>query len=131
MFRKAQMDRKARQVALQIGGSRVMVGAAASLATRPSLRALGFDAENPSVRALARVLGARDLAMGSLTLAMRDDPVALRHVILASSLLDAADAVGFGAATGDPATRRPGVVGVLSGGAAAVAGFWAWRRLGG
>ena len=128
--RPKQMDPLARRVALQIGGSRVGVGAAAFFATRPSLRALGFGASDSTGQTLAKVLGARDIGVGWLTLAVRDDPRALRSVILASSCLDLADAVAFGVAAGKEETRRPGIVGVVSGGAAAVAGFWAWRRLG-
>lgn len=130
MFRRAQIDPLARQVALGIGGSRVGVGVAAFFATRPALRAIGFDDGNPTSRSLARVLGARDLGLGSLTLAVRDDPSALRAVTLAASCLDLADAVAFGIAARNPETVRPGLIGVLSGGGAAIAGFWAWRRLG-
>jgi len=118
-------------VALALGGSRVGVGVAAFFMTRPSLRALGFDAGNATGRSLAKVLGARDLALGSLALAVRDDPSALRTVVLAASCLDLADAVAFGIAARDPETVRPGIIGVLSGGGAALTGFWAWRRLGG
>lgn len=131
MFRRRQPDPIARQVALGIGGSRVGVGIAAFFATRPALRALGFSESDTSGRTVARVLGARDLGVGWLTLAVRDEPNALRSVILASSVLDFADAVAFGVAAGKPETRRPGIIGVVSGGSAAVAGFWAWRRLGG
>ena len=130
MFRSKRMDPLARQVALQIGGSRVGVGAAAFFATRPALRALGFGESGSAGRTLARVLGARDIAMGCLTLAVRDDQSALRSVILASSCLDLADAVAFGLAAGKEGTRRPGLIGVASGGGAALAGLWAWRRLG-
>lgn len=130
MFRKTQADPVARQLALGIGGSRVGVGVAAFFATRPALRALGFSESDATGRTLAKVLGARDIGVGWLTLAVRDDPGALRSAVLASSVLDLADAVAFGVAAGNPETRRPGIVGVFSGGAAALAGFWAWRRLG-
>jgi hypothetical protein len=130
MFRKPEMDPLARQVALQIGASRVGVGTAAFFVTRPALRALGFSESDSTGRAFAKVLGARDIGVGWLTLAVRDDPNALRSVILASSCLDLADAVASGVAAGKEETRRPGIIGVLSGGGAALAGFWAWQRLG-
>jgi hypothetical protein len=130
MLRRAQPDPIARQIALAIGGTRVGVGIAAFFATRPALRALGFSESDATGRTVAKVLGARDMGVGLLTLAVRDDPGALRSVILASSVLDLADAVAFGVATANPETRRPGVIGVVSGGSAAVAGLWAWRRLG-
>lgn len=129
MFRRAQPDPVARQLALGIGGSRVGVGVAAFFATRPALRALGFSESDATGRTLAKVLGARDMGVGWLTMAVRDDPAALRSVVLVSSVLDLADAVAFGIAAGSPETRRPGIVGVFSGGAAALAGLWAWRRL--
>jgi len=129
MFRKRQMDPLGRQIALEIGGTRVGIGVATFFATRPALRALGFGESDATGRTFARILGARDIGVGLLTLGVRDDPVALRNVMLASSCLDLADAVAFGVAAGSPETRRPGIVGVLSGGTAAAAGFWAWRRL--
>jgi hypothetical protein len=129
MFRRRQPDPIARQIALEIGGTRVGVGIAAFFATRPALRALGFSESDATGRTVARVLGARDLGVGLLTLAVRDDPSVLRSVTLASSVLDLADAVAFGVAAGKPETRRPGIIGVISGGSAAAAGLWAWRRL--
>jgi hypothetical protein len=129
MFRHAQPDPIAEQLALGIGGSRVGVGIAAFFATRPALRGLGFSESDATGRTLAKVLGARDIGVGWLTLAVRDDPSALRSVVLASAVLDLADAVAFGIAAGNSETRRPGIVGVFSGGTAALAGLWAYRRL--
>jgi hypothetical protein len=129
MFGKKQMDPLGRQIALAIGASRVGVGIGTFFATRPALRSLGFSETDATGRTLARVLGARDLGVGALTLAVRHDPDALRHVILVSACLDLADAVAFATATAGPETRRAGLTGVAFGGAAAVAGFWAWRRL--
>ncbi len=131
MFRSKQMDPLGRQIALEIGASRVGVGIATFFATRPALRALGFSETDATGRTFARILGARDIGVGALTLAVRHDPDALRNVILASSCLDLADAVAFGTATAKPETRRAGLIGVAFGGGAAVAGFWAWRRLSG
>ena len=130
MFGKNRMDPLGRQIALEIGASRVGVGIATFFATRPALRALGFSETDATGRTFARILGARDIGVGALTLAVRHDPNALRNVILVSSCLDLADAVAFATATADPETRRGGLTGVAFGGAAAVAGFWAWRRLG-
>jgi hypothetical protein len=129
MFGKPKPDPLARRVALAIGITRVGVGKAAFFATRPAMRALGFSESDASGRTVARVLGARDMGVGWLTLAVRNDPDALRSVILASSMLDLADAVAFGVATANSETRRPGFIGVISGGSAALAGLWAWRRL--
>ena len=112
-----------------IGASRIAVGAGALLTTRPALRALGFGETDAAGTALAKVLGARDLALGALTLAARDDRDALRAAALAAAALDAADAVAFSLALGDPETRQAGLAGVATATAAALAGAWAWRRL--
>ncbi|MBK5219921.1 MAG: hypothetical protein JJE35_09060, partial [Thermoleophilia bacterium] len=48
---------------------------------------------------------------------------------LAAAALDAADTLAFMLALRDPQLRRAGFGGVISAGAAAGAGFWAWRRL--
>jgi hypothetical protein len=130
MFRREKkVDPLARQVALEIGATRIGVGMAAFFATRPGLRAIGFSESDATGRTFAKVLGARDMAVGSLVLAIRDDPDTLRAVTLVSSLLDLADSVAFATAAANPETRRPGIIGVFSGGAAALAGLWAWRRL--
>jgi len=130
MLRRSKMDRKARQVALQINGSRLAMGTAIFLATRPALRVLGFGETDAGGRALAKLGGGRDIAIGALTLAARDDRRALRTALLISSACDAADAIALGASAGNPQTRKAGIGGVVSGAAAAVAGLWAWRRLG-
>lgn len=124
------MDPKARQVALQIGGSRVAIGLGALLATRPALKVLGFGEPEATGTALAKLAGGRDIAVGALTLAARDDAERLRTLLLVSSACDVADAVGLGLSARYPQTRRAGVNGIASGSAAAIAGLWAWRRLG-
>lgn len=130
MFRRAKMDPKARQVALQIGASRVAMGVGIFFATRPALRRLGFGEAGPTGEALGKLGGGRDIAIGALTLAARDDPAALRTALLISSACDVADAVALGVSARHPETRKAGLGGVLSGSAAAIAGLWAWRRLG-
>ena len=132
MFRRQQrVDPKARKVALQIGGSRMALGTAIFLATRPALRAMRFPEPGPTGVTLAKLGGGRDIMIGALTLSARSNPERLRTVILVSNLCDLADAAAFAYAARDPQMRLPGVTGVLSGAAAAIAGFWAWRRLGG
>ncbi len=129
MFRRAKMDRKARRVALQIGGSRVAIGTLILLATRPTLRVFGFGETDAGGRALARLGGGRDVAIGAMTLAARDDRRALRTALLISSACDVTDAIALGISTGNPQTRKAGIGGIVSGAAAAIAGLWAWRRL--
>src|SRR3954447_17522034 len=130
MFRRRRIDPKARQVALQIGGSRGALGAAVFLATRPVLRAMRFPEPGPTGVALAKLGGGRDIAVGTLTLASLGDAERLRTVMLVSNLCDLADAAAFAFAAPDPQMRLPAIGGVPPGTAAATAGFWAWRRLG-
>ncbi len=112
-----------------IAAGRVAIGVGALLATRPALRALGFAEVDGDGLALARIAGGRDVALGLLTAAARDDARWLRRTALAAAAVDAGDAVAFGLAARDPRTRRAGLGGAASGGAAALAGAWAWRRL--
>lgn len=130
MLRSRQMDPLARQVALEIGATRVAMGVAIFFATRPAVRRLGFGEAGPTGEALAKLGGGRDIAIGALTLAARDDRRALRTALLVSSACDVADAVALGVSARHPETRKAGIGGVFSGGIAAVAGLWAWRRLG-
>jgi len=129
MLRREKVDPKARQVALQIAVSRVAMGVGILLATRPALRVLGFGETDDGGRALAKLGGGRDFAIGALTLAARDDRQALRHALLVSSACDLANAVALGVSARHPQTRKAGIGGIVSGGAAALAGLWAWRRL--
>lgn len=128
--RRRGIDPRARRVALQIGGSRVALGAAIFFATRPALRAMRFPEPGPTGVTLAKLGGGRDIAIGALTLSSLSDPERLRTVMLVSNLCDVADAAAFAFAARDPQMRLPGISGVASGAAAATAGFWAWSRLG-
>lgn len=130
MLRRKKVDARARQVALRIGASRVAIGVGAVVATRPALKVLGFDQPEQTGMALAKLAGGRDIALGALTLAAHDDARKLRTLMLVSSACDVADAVGLGLSIRYPETRRAGVGGIVSGSAAALAGFWAYRRLG-
>jgi hypothetical protein len=125
------MDPRARKLALGIGASRVALGVGILFATRPALRRMGFGATDASGEALAKLGGGRDVALGAMTLACRDDRQALRTAILLSGACDAADALALGLSARRPETRQAGIGGILAGGGAAAACLWAWRRLGG
>jgi hypothetical protein len=129
MKRRPKIDPLARQAVLGMAGSRVGIGAAAFLATGPALRGAGLGEANATGRAIGKVAGGRDLAIGLLTFAVRDDREMLRTVALAAALLDAADAAAFSFAAVEPETRRGGAIGVLAGGGAGLLGLWAVRRL--
>lgn len=76
--------------------------------------------------------GGRDIVLGSLPFLFRDQRPALRHAVAAGAATDALDAVGLGVmALRRRELGRAGVVGAASGGAAAIAGAWAARRLSG
>jgi hypothetical protein len=128
--RRRKPDPLARTAVLGIAAGRTAIGVGALLATRPVLKVLGFDSSDTSARALARIAGGRDIAIGLLTFAARDDRVALREVTAAAAAVDLGDAICFGIAGRDPAAGRAAVQGILSGGAAAAVGAWALRRLG-
>lgn len=129
MRSRRRIDPLARQTSLILGIDRIGVGVAALFATDPALRAVGFPQPDSTGRAVAKTLGARDLTLGALTVAARNDRAALRAVTLTAAALDAADAVAFGFAAADPKTRRAGLGSVAVAGAAALIGFWASRRL--
>jgi hypothetical protein len=131
MLGARKIDPRGRQVALRLGAGRVAIGVGTLFAPRPALQALGFEYPERSAVAIARLAGGRDLALGALTLAAREDRSTLRTLMLASAALDAADAIALGTATRHKETRRAGLLGLLSGAAAALAGLWAYRRLGG
>jgi hypothetical protein len=129
LARSRKPDPLARAAVLGIAAGRIGIGVGAMLATRPALKALGFEASDTSARALARIAGGRDIAIGLLTFAVRDDREALREATAAAAAVDLGDAVCFAIAGRDPAAGRAAVQGVLSGGAAAAVGAWALRRL--
>lgn len=127
--RRRKPDPPARTAVLGIAAGRIAIGVGALLATRPALKVLGFEASDTSARALTRIAGGRDIAIGVLTIAARDDRRALRDVTAAAAGVDLGDAICFGIAGRDPAAGRAAVQGIVSGGAAAIVGAWAVRRL--
>jgi hypothetical protein len=129
MRRRPKLDPLARQLLLEIAVGRIAIGVAAAAAPGPSLRKLGFPASGGS-QTLTRIAGGRDIALGLLTLAARNDRGRLRAVGTAAAGIDVGDTVAFALAARDPALRRGGIGSSLSGAAAAVLGAWALQRLG-
>jgi hypothetical protein len=128
-MRSRKPDPLARAAVLGIAGGRIAIGVGALLATRPALKVLGFEASDTPARALARLAGSRDIAIGLLTFAARDDRERLREAAALATAVDFGDAVAFAIAGRDPAAGRAAVQGILSGGGATVVGAWALRRL--
>jgi hypothetical protein len=128
---RRRRDPRPRQTVLALAGARIAIGVGALFVTRPALKMLGFAETDAVGLALGRIAGGRDIALGMLALAAHNDRKALRIAALAGAAVDASDAVTFGVAARDPIARRAGLLGIVSGGAAALTGAWAWQRLGG
>ncbi|HVW47388.1 MAG TPA: hypothetical protein VHA76_10070, partial [Solirubrobacterales bacterium] len=73
LVRRRRPDPLARAAILGVAAGRITIGVGALVATRPTLKALGFEAADTSTRALARIAGGRDVALGLLAFAARDD----------------------------------------------------------
>ena len=109
------------QAVTALGWLRVGLGVVALVA--PSVPArpwVGGDATRPSVKTLARALGARDVALGLGTVLARRHGAPVRGWLEGSALADAGDAVAtlFGWRS-RPTLGRLAVLAAASGGAAA------------
>jgi hypothetical protein len=124
------IDDLGRTALLGIAAARVAIGAGALFASRPALRALGFPQPGATANALAKLAGGRDIALGALALLARDEPALLRTTGLVAAAVDAADALTFGfAARRKDGIGQAGLLGAVSGSAAAIGGLWAAHRL--
>jgi hypothetical protein len=130
LLRRRRLDPVGRQVALAIGGARIAIGAGALTAPRAALRALGYERPGAGALTLARLAGARDVALGALAIAGRNDPAALRAACLAGAGADAADAAVFGKAlAGGEESALAGATGAATALPAALIGVWAASRI--
>jgi hypothetical protein len=108
----------------------VAIGTAAALFPRSSLRFLGFDAESASAQVLARMAGARDLALAGLIGANLDDSERLREATWSGVTVDAGDAAAFLiAGLRQPELRRAAALSAPLALAATAAGCWLAGRL--
>ena len=119
------------RLAALLAYARIGIGASVWLAPRGSMRALGFDPENPQVMALARLAGTRDLTLGAGAAATLGDPQAAATMLRANAAVDALDSVAFAIAL----ARRRGIdraalIGTLSAAAAAGLGLAVAATLG-
>lgn len=125
-------DRLARSGAIAIAAARIGIGIGAFALTRPALRALGFDEPDGTSVALARLAGGRDIALGVHGLIVRDDAARLREATLLGAVVDAGDAIAFGAAlAGRDGIDRTSWMNLPIAGSAVIAGAWVAARLGG
>ncbi len=123
-------DPTARAAVLAVAAGRLAIGAGAFAATRRALAALGFAAPDGATVALARLAGGRDVALALGAFAAAGDRDRLREAAALGALVDAGDALAFGAAL----ARRDGIdrtaaLNAPLGAAAAAIGIWALRRL--
>jgi Domain of unknown function (DUF4267) len=126
----SQIDSLARNALLGVAAGRISIGVGALLATRPALRVLGFPEPDAGTRALGRLAGSRDIALGTLALLSRADRRGLRAVALAGVGVDGVDAMVLGMAAMRGEEIGAGVaLGTISAAAATAAGLWAAARL--
>ena len=118
-----------RTLALALGATRAALGISILAATDTALKAMLFGETNETGRAVARLVGARDLTLGAATLLAADRPRELRRLTATGGALDAADTLALALAARNPGTRAAGIGGVLFAGSAAVLCGWAARRL--
>lgn len=124
-------DPLARSGAVAIAATRIGIGVGALAFTRPALELLGFDDPDAATVVLARMAGARDIALGAHGLAVRDDAAQLQISTLLATGVDAGDALAFAAAlVFRDGIDRTALKNLPIAGAAVVAGAWLAARLG-
>ena len=118
-----------RRAAALLAAGRAALGVAVLVAPEAvTSRWLGAHASHPTVRYLARSLGARDLALGILALRTLDDARIAPQVHVACAVADSVDALATVAARSElPTAGAIGTVAVA--GAAAAAGLYLAREL--
>ena len=123
-------DPLARWVAVGLAVGRVAIGAGIWLAPGVAWKALGFgQPPEGAALVLGRLAATRDLVLGGWQLAAIDDPEALRRIVAAGTLVDAADALAFGLALRENAMREAAIRGLAAAVPATLAGAWMARRL--
>jgi hypothetical protein len=128
--RSTEIDPLARTAAQLIAWGRIGIGIGTFGFTRPALAKLGFGRPDATSVALARLAGGRDIALGLQALSAAGDHQRLREATLLGALVDAGDAVAFGAtAIAEPGERRAALKNAALGGAAAIAGALVLARL--
>jgi hypothetical protein len=118
-------DGTERAAALGLAAGRLAIGIGIWAAPRLAARALGFGLADGEARALARLAGTRDIALGALALEAAADPARRRRTALLNALVDAGDALTFAAALiARDGIDRAALVGVAAAGTATAAGVW-------
>ena len=105
------------------GYGRIALGLGLILAPRAATRAwLGDDADRPGANALARMLGARDVVLGFLTVHTAARPGVGARTLATVALVDAVDAAAVGSVRDRlPSAGAAGVIALAAGSAAQLA----------
>lgn len=123
-------DALARTGAVAIALGRIVIGIGALAVTRPALKLLGFDDPHPATVVLARMAGARDVALGLHALTVIDDTDKLREASVIGAAVDAGDAFAFGAAlVGREGIDQMALKNLPIAGSAVLAGLFVASRL--
>jgi len=121
----AARRRAARILVRSLGTARIALGSAIVVAPDPALALLGFGRRDALTRALARLAGSRDVALGAIALTASEKD-GLRRAALAGAACDASDAVTFGLVAFERGELdRASLGGVGSALVATAAGVWA------
>jgi hypothetical protein len=126
--RRRDVEPSERALAAGLAAGRLAIGAGIWLAPRLSLRALGFSEPSTQALTLARIAGARDLALGAWQLRSLDDRDELARATFAVAACDAGDSIAFALALGSGETRA-GLRGVAGAVPATAAGLALASRL--
>jgi hypothetical protein len=104
-----------------MAGGRFVLGALCLLAPTLVLKLLGFPERSTTAKTFARMLGVRDLAVGLVILATREDAAIHRKALQAAALVDLGDLAAISlAGLRDPALRRAALLNLpFAGGSAA------------
>ena len=126
--RRRDVEPSERALAAGLAAGRLAIGAGIWLAPRLSLRALGVTEPSAQALTLARIAGARDLALGAWQLRSLGDRGELARATFAVAACDAGDSLAFALALGSGETRA-GLRGVAGAVPATAAGMALAARL--
>jgi hypothetical protein len=125
-----EIDQPARAAAVAIAGARLGIGIATFGFARRALPLVGVAEPGAAAITFARMAGGRDLALGLHALSAAGDRERLREATLIGALVDAGDAIAFGAGfRGDAEARRVARRNAPLGALAAIVGVWILSRL--
>lgn len=123
------MDPIGRVAAVGIATGRALLGVAIFGRPNQALGQLGFGAPTPAMVTIARLAGGRDIALGMHGLANANERGRLREAVAIGALVDAGDAIAFGALLANAEHRRTALRNLPIAAGAAGLGAWVLSRL--